>query len=170
MVVQTVKPSTEKLKEIANSSHTSIITMLFLALRQRSREASNLDVIKSQLTRMGEKIIDEDYYRFWKSLDSAGVGSYIVGRRGNPNRFKWHFDLKQIAQSAIEGKEQEAKDLAKKKVKNARIVSKPREVAPVTTQRTIYTVKLADGSVAEITLPKEASKKDFEAVFHALTR
>lgn len=106
----------DKLKGITNATHTSIVTMMKLALRERNARNgfTNITGIRNELIRMGEKIVDEDYLKFWQELETAGVGNLITGRRGNSDRFKWHYSLKEISKNAIEGKEVEIQELAKK--------------------------------------------------------
>jgi hypothetical protein len=35
-----------------------------------------------------------------KELQAAGLGVYVVGRKGNPSRIEWHFTLASMAKSA----------------------------------------------------------------------
>lgn len=167
-----------KLKEVTNASHTSVVTMLFLALRQRDRGFSNIPGTKEQLIKMGEKIVDDDFSKFWRDLQAIGVGSIVFGRRGNPDRFKWHYSLKNVAQSAIEGRQEEIKLLAQKKktqvtypVPAKRKVKRTRKPKPIAKpERQLYSVHLASGGVAEIILPKSISVSELAQVRKALRR
>lgn len=198
METKTVRMDNVKLKEITNASHTSIITMLLLALRIRDRGFSNITATKEQLIRMGEKVVDEDFLKFWRDLQTAGIGSIVYGRRGRPDRFQWHYSLKNVARVAIEGKEHEVAELAKRKPKRnqAKPVAKKTRAAKPTArpvsnhvvrasvpaakaalaapapqvERVMQTIQLRDGSIAEIILPKEVSKNDLERIKLALSR
>lgn len=180
MQTQSVRLDQGKLKQITNASHTAVVTMLLLALRERARGFSNITATKEQLIRMGEKIVDEDFQSFWKSLQDAGIGAIVYGRRGRPDRFQWHYSLKAIARVAIEGREELVKELAKKKPK--RVVRKPVSAKPVSNkprisaasktvaEKLVFTIALKNGLTAEVTLPKGASDSEIERVCQALTR
>lgn len=92
------------LKDIANSSSTATSTMLFLGMRKRYRSSTTLSRVKRQLVHLGEKVVDKDYKSFWKQLEDAGAGHLVVGRKGHSTRFEWHYSLRQVAKSAIEGR------------------------------------------------------------------
>lgn len=93
----------DRLKEIAHSTPTAVVTMTALALRERTRNSSDITRTRRELQSQGERIVDEDYMRLWKDLQDAGYGSIIFGRRGKNDRFEWHYSLKQVAQTAIGG-------------------------------------------------------------------
>lgn len=192
--VQASKLDNNKLKEITNGSNTSVVTMLYLALRQRARNESNVTTTRDQLIRMGEKVVDEDYEKFWKSLEEAGIGSFIVGRRGNPDRFKWNYSLKNVARLAIEGKEEQIKELSKLKEaskpkapvkrrrkskpalalvaneepKQKRKLGRPRKSSTINrTDGVLFAIQLKNG-IAQVIMPKNSSNADLQAVCQAL--
>lgn len=101
-----------KVKQIAEASRTATVSMLALGMRERAHVYTNISSFKSQLQSMGEKVNDRDYMDFWRGLETAGVGSIILGRRGKQTRFEWHYSLRQIAQIAIDGKTANAQKLA----------------------------------------------------------
>lgn len=94
----------DALRALTNSSHTSAVVMTYLALRQRNRRYSNVEVTKNVLLAKGEKIDPKEYSDFWKSLEKIGIGTYKKGRGVNPDTFSWKYSLKRIAGAAIEGK------------------------------------------------------------------
>lgn len=110
-----------KLKSIMNATTTSQIVMVALGMRKRNarKDVLNVDLLKDQLKRAGEKIVDEEYIKFWMDLQAAGIGAYIIGRRGNPNRFKCHYSIKEVTSVAIEGRY-----VPKKEVRHATSVPK----------------------------------------------
>lgn len=163
----------DKLKAVVNASHTAIVTTLLLALRRRARDYSNLPATKDQLINMGEKIVDEDYKQYWQNLQDLGVGSVIYGRRGNPDRFQWHYSLKTVAKAAIEGKEAQVEALAKKKPKTAikhlghnRIKTNAKAIR---TSKKLYIIPLERGMTAEIILSRDLTVKDIAKVKRILS-
>jgi len=88
------------LKDIAHANESSIATTLALGARNRHRAFTNVDKVKRMLMSKGEKIVDQDYYNFWKALAQAGVGSIIYGRNKKPTRFKWNYNLKAVSRIA----------------------------------------------------------------------
>lgn len=108
-----IQLDTIKLGGIAKSSGTATEVMLQLASRERNARNgfTNLLAFKAILLREGKKVDDNEYLKFWQDLEAAGIGNYIVGRRGQPDRFKWHYHVKDIAVSAIEGKPVEARPI-----------------------------------------------------------
>jgi hypothetical protein len=175
---QSVRLDNTKLRNITNASHTSVVTMLLLALRERARGFSNIDATKDQLIRMGEKIVEEDFQKFWKDLQDAGIGVIVYGRRGGPDRFQWHYSLKRIAGAAIEGKENEVREFAKHKqpkrvqTKKAPVVQKrsPKKGQGAMLAKKLYSITLQGGAVAELIVQSDLSASDLDKIKSALTR
>lgn len=162
------------LRKITNTSHTSVVTMLLLALRIRDREFSDLATTKDQLIKMGEKIVDDDYMKFWASLQAAGIGAIVHGRRGRGDRFRWHYSLRTIARAAIEGREEAVKALAAKKPVNKAIKVEKKKRGPkvqvTRPQRMVYDIPLRGGRFAEVIVSGELSKSELRKVKTALGR
>lgn len=112
------------LKEIAHANPTAEAITLALAVRKRFRHVSNLRGMKNSLLKRNEKVVDEDYMRYWKQLEEAGVGSVVHGRKGNPDRFEWNFNLKTVAEAAIQGTNNEVAPFETKKLVAKRSTSK----------------------------------------------
>jgi hypothetical protein len=120
-MTQTVTLDGGKLKAIGHASHTAEVTITALALRERLRHFSDITRTRMQLVRNGERIVEEDYMKFWKSLEDAGVGVIVYGRKGKPDRFHWYYSLKKVAKAAIEGTNEEVEKVnvaSKTKAKN----------------------------------------------------
>lgn len=92
----------ENIKSIATETNTSKTIFDALERRQRYRRQTNLSKFESQLLNNGEKIVNDEYLNTFKKLETAGVGSLIIGRRGKPNRFVWNYSLKDVAKAAKE--------------------------------------------------------------------
>lgn len=92
-----------KLRSICKATHSAEVTITSLAMRERLRHTSDIVRLKTQLVRSGEKIVEEDYMRFWKELEAIGIGSIVYGRKGKADRWEWHYNLKSIAKAVING-------------------------------------------------------------------
>lgn len=101
-------------KKATDASHTATVTMIALGFRQRARRSTTLSSVKYQLTQLKEPVVERDFFAFWKSMEDAGAGSLIIGRRGRQTRFAWNYSLKHIAQVAIEGKDKDIESFQKK--------------------------------------------------------
>lgn len=85
---KSIELNKELIKQAANASPTATATMIVLGFKERARSRSNLSLIRSQLTRMNEKVTEKDYMAFWKALEDAGAGVLVLGRRGGKTRFE----------------------------------------------------------------------------------
>jgi len=162
-----------KLKEIAHRTPTATITATALAERERIRHFSDIARTRSQLVRDGVKIVDSDYMQFWNELQDSGVGSIIYGTKGKPNRFAWHFSLKSVAKSMLEGTDEKVSRVSSKgklsvqAEEGEETVSTPStpKVEPFAQKTTFF---LAANRVAEIRLPDNFTLAEAEAIYTAL--
>ena len=95
----------KELKKIAKANHTAEIITTSLAMRERLSHNTNIPRMETQLMASGERIDDKDYNNFWKALADAGAGKIIYGRGKKPDVFRWHYNLKEVAQVAVDGSE-----------------------------------------------------------------
>lgn len=91
---------TLSVKSIANSSEAAKAIFDELGSRKRYRKYTNLDQFKHLLMSKGLKVVDTEYWKTLKDMEKAGLGTIIIGRRGNPDRFIWNYNLKSVAQAA----------------------------------------------------------------------
>lgn len=163
-----------KLKRIGQASHTAEVTMTDLAMRERLRHFSDIVRTKNKLVRSGEKIVDSDYMAFWKGLQDAGVGSIVYGRRGKPDRFEWHYSLKQVAKAALEGTDEAVEKISiaprvKQKV-TPKQERKSKENQENQQSRSIY-IPLRSNLDLELPVPKNGfSEEEVEAVNRAMRK
>ena len=77
--------------------------LVFNVLSERNRHRSRTDLknLYRSIKKMEPDIDEEQFMAVFKGLAAAGAGSLIIGRRGNPNRFIWKYNLKAIADAAI---------------------------------------------------------------------
>lgn len=166
----------KQLHEISQKSHSAEVTLLSLAMRDRARSFSDINRTKAKLVKDGEKIVNEDYMQFWKDLQTAGVGSIVYGRKGNPNKFVWHFSLKSVAQVALDGND---KAVDARKPATTIVAKKPKvilrkqqpvkQAAPVTaaSDKVIYVPLRKDFDIA-IKIPGNISKEELATLHKAL--
>lgn len=185
----------EKLKKITNASHTATVAMVMLGFKQRAHSFTNLASFKSKLAAAGEKVIDRDYMDFWRGLESAHVGSVVLGRRGKQTRFEWDYSLRQIARIAIEGKDDVVEKLSAKQPRK-RIVAgemttynlpveptakapkgiqeapkaKSNQGAPSKEERLVYKIQVRPGYTLEVALPSDVSKEELEKIATQLSQ
>lgn len=170
MPSQSITLDGNKLKEIASRNETASITANSLATRERIRHHSDIIRTRAQLVRDGQRIVDSDYMQFWKELENAGVGSLIFGRKGKPNRFAWHFSLKSIAKSMLEGTNEKVAGRTSKKLQSvepAQQSSKQENgnMEPLTQKVTFV---LSATRVVELRVPDNFTKAEADKVYAAL--
>lgn len=100
-----------ELKNVAGLNHTSKVIFDTLSKRLRFRRQTNLTNFHNHLINTGEKIIEDEFLDTFKGLQILGVGSLIFGRNGKPNRFKWNYNLKDVAKAAKSDAKMEVKEM-----------------------------------------------------------
>jgi hypothetical protein len=93
--------NSENIKELAHSNPTAGAVFLAFSQRERGRQVINLDLIYARLESQGVKLNHTDYFATFKRLEELEIGNLVYGRKGNPNRFVWFFDLKDIAKIGL---------------------------------------------------------------------
>lgn len=93
----------QQIKELANE--TPVAKAIFKALSDRQRQRSRTDISRlfrairaSDMPQLDEK----QFLEVFKKLHSAGMGSLIIGRKNNPDRFAWKYSLKDMMNNDIE--------------------------------------------------------------------
>lgn len=164
----TIKLEGKLLKQVANANSTAGVVATSLALRERLRHFSDIRRTKMGLIKRGEKIVDNDYKKFWKDLEALGVGSIVYGRKGNADRFEWHYNLKRIASAAIDGTDIE---LNRIEIKDNQPTTKIpiKLVKPGVTQRNVY-IMLRDGISLNLNVPSDLTKNEIDLIFKALSQ
>ena len=173
----------EVLSSIAHTSHTATVTATALAMRDRNRSFSDVTRMKRELIKAGEKIVEAEYYEFWKDLSAKGIGSLIYGRNGSGDRFEWHYDLKKVANSMINGTSEtvekleaaqaEIVDAPKEERKPRRIIVKKKESkeAPVSAQQQsekIVYIRLRPNFGLRIALPGDINANEIGIIADAI--
>jgi hypothetical protein len=92
-----------KLKEIVGHSETAEATAYALFLRNRLRTFTDIPRLKFELMKKGLHVVEADYDKLWEELEAAGMGVMVYGRNGKADKFEWHYNMRLVAQAAIEG-------------------------------------------------------------------
>lgn len=174
--MQLVTLNGKQLKEITHKSRTAEVTMTALAMRERMRTFSDIPRTRAKLVKEGEKIVEQDYMQFWKDLQTAGVGVIVYGSKNRPDRFEWHFSLKQVAKASLEGVDQKTDVVSKPstilnrpKVIRRHSEDKPAQQASMRSDRLVYVSLRKDYDVA-IKLPGDVSSAEVDTICKALAR
>lgn len=78
--------------------NASKIVMDYLNNRQRGAARTDLSNAYRIVRRAHPEIEEQDFMSVFKSMQSLGLGSMIIGRNGNPNRFVWKYTLKEAVE------------------------------------------------------------------------
>ena len=184
----------DKLKKIANASHTAQVIVNALSERQRLRHTSDIQRTKNALIRSGERIVESDYEQFWEDIQAAGAGSIIYGRNGRQDDFKWHYSLKNVSKAMLDGKDVKAEKLSllnsdlKKEIKSTKTVLRKSTPKALLTAKQdeekmgtfravknnhgdsmVYVLLRPDFEV-EFKVPSDLTKEEVEVLTRALTR
>lgn len=140
-----------KLNQITIQSNSATVAMLSLAMRERDRELLNIISIKRDLIRMGEQIINEDYFKFWEDLQKEGIGSLIKGIHGKPDMFKWNYSMRYVAKSSFFEVKNKDTTLIKKDFSKA-----------------LVSINLPSGQSVDIIISKDLNKEDTDYLVEVL--
>lgn len=124
------------LHKIGHATPTHENVNLALATRERVRGFSNINSLKYELRAMGFKIVDHEYNQYWKDWQAAGLGVISPGKGKKQTKFIHFYDMRKVAQAALEGKDIEVVnrqvDAAKVRAENVEAVAKVLSEAPKT--------------------------------------
>lgn len=96
------KDTVAKLQTYAKLNVLSQDVFKRLASRERAKNRSDIDAICREIEADKKSQLDYNkYIEVWRQLELMGVGSLVFGRRGNPNRFVWNHNLKEIGKQAL---------------------------------------------------------------------
>lgn len=158
-----------QLKKIANASHTAEVVMTDMALRERVRSFSDIHRTRNRLIREGEKIIEDDYRAFWKSLQDSGAGVIVYGRKGNPDRFQWHYSMKKVAEAALEGKDLKVTEVKASPKPQAPEAPKAPPKKPIVQTKEVF-INLRSQFCVDFSVPSDLTKAEAEMIATALRR
>lgn len=185
------KLSGQTLHKLAYSSETAQNVCLALGVRERVRGFSNINSLKYELRHQGFKIVEEDYMKMWKEWQDAGLGMIVLGRGRKQTKFVHFYDMRKIAQAALEGKDVEIEsnkkrieiDVAKDRsvtldqiAKSIKERPQAREEAPkkpepkqtVTTVLNRVFIELRPGVMIDIKLPNDVTSAEIDRIREVL--
>src|SRR6185312_119444 len=85
------------LNMIAKENETAKNVFEVFGARERFRRETNLQRLQRSLLENGKKVVDDEFVELFKKLQSAGIGTLVIGRGNKATRFKWHYNLKDVA-------------------------------------------------------------------------
>lgn len=88
------------LSTVATQNDTAKNVFKVLSERERFRSETNLSRLRRSLLDEGKKVVADDYLGVFKSLQDLGIGTIVIGRGNKPTRFKWHYNLREVAKAA----------------------------------------------------------------------
>lgn len=101
---QTIELNGPALKAEAEKSHEFLTLVYYGANRDRNREITDIEQMRKGIELRNKETLHPDrWIEAFKKLEDMGLGALIMGRRGNPNRFRWNYSLKAIGQAAVNG-------------------------------------------------------------------
>jgi hypothetical protein len=90
----------DSLKELYNSDLAARTIFDHLASRQRNSPETSVERLLSFLSEAGPTCSKTEVIQFFKALEEAGCGLFILGRKGRPSRFKWSLNLISVGRAA----------------------------------------------------------------------
>lgn len=90
----------DTLTEIAKETETAKNVFALFQARERFRRETNLGRLHRTLIEDGKKVVDEELVILFKKLEALGIGTLVIGRGNRFSRFKWHYNLKDVAKAA----------------------------------------------------------------------
>lgn len=159
----------KELKKIGKQSHTAEIISTSLAMRNRLSHSTMLDRFKTALKTAGERIDDKEYVSFWKSLESINVGRIVKGGSKIPDHFEWFYSLKEVGQVLV-GEKDSIKSASNKKATAKKNKTVPQTFIEVPKVDSAVFVTLENGSIFEIVLKNNFTKKDLSNIVKAIEK
>jgi hypothetical protein len=91
------------IQDVATKNDTSKLVFSFLSDRKRYRTKTDLSMLYRTLVLLKPNLDYSEFLRVFVDLQSIGAGSIIYGRKTNPDRFAWDYNLKELAYAAARG-------------------------------------------------------------------
>lgn len=76
-----------------------------LASRERFRRTTDLSrLYRFIVATIDDSMREEEFLGVFKHLSDMKLGKLIIGRKLNPNRFRWYYNLREAASAALDNK------------------------------------------------------------------
>lgn len=112
------------LKELPKTNPMAFLIFKGLSERRRNRWETDINRNSMTLLNKGFKIDQNKFIQTWKDLETLGAGVIVWGRNGNPNRFRWHYSLKDIGSAALNPEVLEIQPIEQSET----VITEPRKV------------------------------------------
>ena len=90
----------EAIKSLYVSSEPARAILDYFASRRNDSTISKIDRIQKVLIQQGVSLDRRHIVEFFRSLEAAGCGRFISGRKGHPSRFEWAAGLVSVGKAA----------------------------------------------------------------------
>lgn len=94
----------KQLTQIAQANETSKNIFEVFSTRERFRRETDLRRLQRTMLEAGKKVVDDEFINLFNKLQDIGVGTLIIGRGNKMTRFKWHYNLRDVAKAALTNK------------------------------------------------------------------
>jgi hypothetical protein len=89
-----------RLRKLYSTSTAGRAALEYFAQRQKNSRVTTVDRLQGALEQGGHDVARSDIVEFFRGLDEAGCGSFVVGRKGKLSRFEWDVGLTEVGRSA----------------------------------------------------------------------
>lgn len=144
--------------------NTETVVLNALGNRQRMRTQTDLNQFFKGILREHSGLDEKEFLAVFRKLQEQGAGALIIGRKNNPNRFIWNYNLKEVAQAAKQGSGmRELIPLPKKSRGRPALIRRPK-VAPIRSVRNRRIVAKPSSVQIVLNLDSNIPVKELEAL------
>jgi hypothetical protein len=95
-----------KLQELYSRNKVAAAVLDHFAGRKYAMRETSVDRVLTVMRNQGARISRGELIEVFRNLEAAGCGTFVLGRRGRPSRFRWQVDLVSVGRAAAgEGKQ-----------------------------------------------------------------
>jgi hypothetical protein len=94
------KPDLQKIRQLYEESAVARAFLDHVAGRKNDQSETKIERILNLLRREGHDFSKREIRGLFRNLEDLGCGTYIIGRRGYPSRFKWSVGITSLARAA----------------------------------------------------------------------
>jgi hypothetical protein len=89
-------------ESIIPNHRVSIPIMSLFKDRERNANTTKVETIENSLRDSETHFSRYEIIKFLQELATVGCGKFVVGRRGQPSRFEWQVDARELSQALLE--------------------------------------------------------------------
>lgn len=91
-----------RLQQLCGESELALTVFKTLSERERPRPVTDLRRLRLEMVEAGGRPISASEFReVFDELTKLGLGSVVVGRHNNPDRFKWNYNMVDLARKVL---------------------------------------------------------------------